>query len=49
MLSHSILFFLSVMMMVKYKFDYKKEVLLVNLTAIIIVIHALIMSNFIDF
>lgn len=49
MLSHSILFYLSIMMMTKYKFEYKKEVLWTNVIAIIILVHAAIMGTFIDF
>lgn len=48
-LSHSILFYLSFIMLSKYKFDYKKEILGVNLIAIGIAIHAHLMGLIIDF
>lgn len=49
MLSHCILFYLSILMLARYKFNYKKEVLISNLISIIILTHAEIMSNIIDF
>ncbi|WP_162140075.1 hypothetical protein [Haploplasma axanthum] len=49
MLSHSILYFLSVLYMTKYKFNYRDEVLKINIITFIIAIHALFMANFIDY
>lgn len=49
MLSHSILFYLSVLLMSKNKFDYKKEINILNLITILIAVHAAIMATFIDF
>lgn len=49
MLSHCILFYLSILMLARYKFNYKKEVLISNLISIVILTHAEIMANIIDF
>ncbi|MDY0278613.1 MAG: hypothetical protein RBQ97_11080 [Acholeplasma sp.] len=49
MLSHSILYVLSIMYMTTNEFNYKKEIVRINLIAILIGIHAGIMNQFIDY
>lgn len=49
MLSHSILFYLAILIMKKEKFNYKKEVLLINLFTTGIALHAYFIGTIIDF